>query len=455
MPRILIVDDDRATCNFVELGLRAEGHEAESVHSADAALERARVFEPHVVITDVNMAGKNGLELCKELSEHWPDVPVIVITAFGTMETAILAIRAGAYDFVTKPFDVDALLLAVSRALRHRELTSEVKRLRAAVGEAGWDGELIGSSPPIMSLRGLLQRVAESDATVLVTGESGTGKEVVARMLHSAGRRKNGPFVAVNCAAVPETLLESELFGHVRGAFTDARGNRPGLFLEADRGTLVLDEVGEMPLSLQAKLLRVLEERVMRPLGGSADVPVDVRVIALTNRDLEQAVQEGRFREDLYYRLNVLHVPLPPLRSRGGDVLLLAQHFVELFAKNSGRPVKGISKAAAERLLGYPWPGNVRELRNCIERAVALTRFDHIAVDDLPERIKTFESRHVIVAADNLDDLVPLEEVEKRYIARVLQAAGGNKSLAAQRLGVSRKTLYRKLAEYGAEEKED
>ncbi len=455
MPRILIVDDDRATCNFIELGLRAEGYEAESVHGADEALERARLFEPHVVITDVNMAGKNGLELCKEFSEQWPDVPVIVITAFGTMETAILAIRAGAYDFVTKPFDVDALLLAVARGLRHRELTSEVKRLRAAVGEAGWDGDLIGSSPPIMALRGLLQRVAESDATVLVTGESGTGKEVVARLLHSAGRRRNGAFVGVNCAALPETLLESELFGHVRGAFTDARGNRPGLFLEADRGTLVLDEVGEMPLGLQAKLLRALEERLIRPLGGSSDVPFDVRVIALTNRDLEQAVQEGRFREDLYYRLNVLQVPLPPLRSRGGDVLLLAQHFVDLFAKNSGRPVKGISKAAAERLLGYPWPGNVRELRNSIERAVALTRFDHIAVDDLPERIKSFESRHVIVAADNLDDLVPLEEVERRYIARVLQAAGGNKSLAAQRLGVSRKTLYRKLAEYGADEKED
>jgi two-component system response regulator HydG len=241
----------------------------------------------------------------------------------------------------------------------------------------------------------------------------------------------------------------------VRGAFTDARGNRPGLFLEADRGTLVLDEVGEMPLALQTKLLRALEERLIRPLGGTSDVPFDVRVIALTNRDLEQSVQEGRFREDLYYRLNVLHVPLPPLRSRGGDVLLLAQHFVDLFAKNSGRPVKGISKAAAERLLGYPWPGNVRELRNSIERAVALTRFDHIAVDDLPERIKSFESRHVIVAADNLDDLVPLEEVERRYIARVLQAAGGNKSLAAQRLGVSRKTLYRKLAEYGADEKEE
>lgn len=455
MSRILIVDDDRATCNFIELGLRAEGHEAESVYTASEVLDRARVFEPHVVITDVNMAGKSGLELCKELSEHWPDVPVIVITAFGTMETAIQAIRAGAYDFLTKPFDVDALLLAVARAIRHRELTSEVKRLRAAVGEAGWDGELIGSSPPIMVLRGLLQRVAESDATVLVTGESGTGKEVVARLLHSAGRRRNAPFMGVNCATLSESQLESELFGHVRGAFPDARTPRPGLFVEAERGTVVIDEVGEMPLTLQAKLVRALEERRVRPIGGSTDVPFDVRVIAITNRDLDQAVQEGRFREDLYHRLNVLHVPVPPLRSRGGDVLLLAQHFVELFAKNSGRPVKGLSKPAAERLLGYPWPGNVRELRNSMERAVALTRFDHIAVDDLPERIKKFESRHVIVAADNLDDLVPLEEVERRYIARVLQAAGGNKSLAAQRLGVSRKTLYRKLAEYSADEKEE
>ncbi len=449
-PKVLIVDDDPATCHMLELGLKAEGHQPLSAKSGDEALEIARSFEPHVVITDVNMPGLDGLSLCTQLREEWPDVPVIVITAFGTMETAIQAIRAGAYDFVTKPFDLDALVLAVRRAFEHHQLKSEVKRLRAAVGELGWGQDLLGSSSAMMQLRALLQRLAESDTTVLVTGESGTGKEVVARLLHSTGRRKSGPFVAINCAALPEALLESELFGHTRGAFTDARASRSGLFQVADRGTLFLDEVGEMPMSVQVKLLRALEERRFRPVGSSTEVAFDVRVVAATNRDLEHAVQDGRFREDLYYRLNVVHVHMPPLRSRGSDVLLLAQKFLESFASSSGREVRGISKAAAERLLAYPWPGNVRELRNCIERAVALTRFDTLAVDDLPERVRRFESRHVIVAGDDLDELVTLEEVEKRYILRTLEAAGGNKSLAAQRLGISRKTLYRKLSEAGS-----
>jgi two-component system response regulator HydG len=451
---VLIVDDDPATCHMLELALKAEGHEPLSVKNGALALDAARSFEPHVVISDVNMPGMDGLTLCEHLNERWPDVPVIVITAFGTMETAIKAIRAGAYDFVTKPFDLDALMLAVQRAFQHHELKSEVKRLRAAVGAVGWGQDLLGTSPAIMELRGLLQRVAESDTTVLVTGESGTGKEVVARLLHNAGRRKSGPLVAVNCAALPEALLESELFGHVRGAFTDARTSRTGLFQTADRGTLFLDEVGEMPMGVQVKLLRALEERRFRPLGSSTEIAFDVRVVAATNRDLEHAVTEGRFREDLYYRLNVVHVHMPPLRSRGSDVLLLAQKFVETFAASSGRAVQGISKAAAERLLAYPWPGNVRELRNCIERAVALTRFDTLAVDDLPERVRRFESRHVIVAGDDLDELATLEEVEKRYILRTLEAAGGNKSLAAQRLGISRKTLYRKLSEAGVGEPE-
>jgi transcriptional regulator with PAS, ATPase and Fis domain len=298
----------------------------------------------------------------------------------------------------------------------------------------------------MMELRALLERVANSDSTVLITGESGTGKEVVARVLHNYGKRRQGPFVAVNCAAVPESLLESELFGHTRGAFTDARVARPGLLVDANRGTIFLDEVGDMPPAIQPKLLRALEERRVRPVGGTAEVPFDVRIVAATNRDLETAVQEERFREDLYYRLNVLHIAVPPLRSRGADVLLLAQHFVNRLAKQSNTNVQGISPAAAQRLLAYPWPGNVRELRNCIERAIALTRFDQLAVDDLPERVRDYQSRHVVVVGDDLDDVVPLEQVEHRYILRVLEAAGGNKSVAAQKLGISRKTLYRKLS---------
>jgi DNA-binding NtrC family response regulator len=286
---------------------------------------------------------------------------------------------------------------------------------------------------------------------VLITGETGSGKEVAARALHQRGKRKAGPFVAVNCSALPQALLESELFGHVRGAFTDARSSRAGLFLEADRGTLFLDEIGEMPPDVQVKVLRAIEERRVRPVGGDVEIAFDARIIAATNRDLEQAVQDGGFREDLFYRLNVVHVAMPALRSRGGDVLLLGQHFVSHFSAQANLGVVGISKTAAEKLLAYPWPGNVRELRNAIERAVALTRFDHISAEDLPERIKAFEARHVLVAGDDLEELVSLEEVEKRYILKVLQAAGGNKSLAAKQLGVGRRTLYRKLGGYGVE----
>jgi two-component system response regulator HydG len=447
----LVVDDDEATCRMVALGLRGAGHVVQTASSFGQACEAANSVEPQVVLTDLNMSGGTGLELSRHFADAWPDVPVIVITAFGSMQAAIDAMRAGAYDFVTKPFDIEALALVVERAAQHQALRSEVKRLRAAVGQAGWGGDILGKSDAAVGLRSMLELVSKTDATVLITGETGTGKEVAARALHSQGKRRGGPFVAVNCSALPEALLESELFGHVKGAFTDARANRSGMFVEADRGTLFLDEVGEIPSSMQAKLLRALEERRVRPVGSDVETPFDARIVAATNRDLELAVQEGVFREDLFYRLNVVHVSVPPLRSRGADVLLLAQHFLSQLA-SPGRPeVVGISEPAAERMLTYPWPGNIRELRNAIERAVALTRFDHVRAEDLPERIRRYEPRHVLVAGDNLEELVSLEEVEKRYILKVMQAAGGNKSLAAQTLGVSRRTLYRKLGEYGTD----
>jgi two-component system response regulator HydG len=285
---------------------------------------------------------------------------------------------------------------------------------------------------------------------VLVTGESGTGKEVVARALHRRSRRRGGPFIALNCAAMPEPLLESELFGHVRGAFTDARASRTGLFVQANRGTLLLDEIGDLPLALQPKLLRALQERVVRPVGGDAEVPFDARLIATTNRDLESAVEEGQFREDLYFRVNVIRVQLPPLRARESDVLLLAQHFLTQHAERAGKRLVGISPAAAERLVSYEWPGNVRELQNCIERAVALARYEEITVDDLPEKIRAYRRSHVLVASDDPAELVPLEEVERRYVLRVMEAVRGNKTLAARVLGLGRKTLYRKLEQYGA-----
>jgi transcriptional regulator with PAS, ATPase and Fis domain len=294
----------------------------------------------------------------------------------------------------------------------------------------------------------LLERVSDSESTVLVSGESGTGKELVARALHRRSKRHAGPFVAINCAAMPPHLLESELFGHVKGAFTDAKSARPGLFVQAKGGSVFLDEIGDMPLELQPKLLRALQERSLRPVGSEQETPIDVRVIAATNRDLESAIEERKFRDDLYYRINVIHVELPPLRARGGDILLLAQHFLTHFAGQSEKAVSGLEPAAAEQLSAYSWPGNVRELANCMERAVALTRHQSLTVDDLPEKVRNYRSSHVLVAGSDPSELGPLEEVEKRYILRVLEAVGNNKTLAARKLGLDRKTLYRKLERY-------
>jgi len=295
-----------------------------------------------------------------------------------------------------------------------------------------------------------IQKAAPVDSTVLILGESGTGKELVAQALHRGGRRRDGPFVAVNCAAMPESLLESELFGHASGAFTDARGSRSGLFAQASGGTLFLDEIGELPLGLQPKLLRALQERVARPVGSDREIPFDVRLITATNRDLESAVEERRFREDLYFRIQVITIEVPPLRLRGNDVLLLASHFVEEFAAAAGKLVKGFTSGAAEKLRGYSWPGNVRELRHSIERAVALTRFEQLTVEDLPERVRSHRGTQILIASDDPSDLLPLEEVERRYILRVLEASGGNKTLASRILGLDRKTLYRKLERYGS-----
>ncbi len=299
------------------------------------------------------------------------------------------------------------------------------------------------------ALYDLIERVAASESTVLVTGESGTGKELVARALHGRSPRRRGPFVALNCAAMPEALLESELFGHARGAFTDAKSARLGLLAQADGGTLFLDEIGEMPIGVQPKLLRAVQERRFRPVGSDAETAFDARILAATNRDLEAAVEEKRFREDLYYRINVIRLDLPPLRSRGTDVLLLAQHFVVAHAARAGKDVTGIAPATAEKLLAYSWPGNVRELSNCVERAVALTRYAELTVDDLPPKVRDHRAANVVVATDDPAELVALEEVERRYILRVLEALGGNKTRAAQVLGLDRKTLYRKLDRYG------
>lgn len=443
--RILIVDDDQGMCEMLETDLSLRGYSVDWRQSAKAALQLVGEEDVDVVLTDVRMPGTSGLQLCDELHRTRPDIPVVVMTAFGSMETAVAAMRAGAYDFITKPIEMDLLGLTMKRAVERRQLGKQIKLLSQQRDASSGLGELLGDSPPMQQLYDQMVRVAGSEASVLITGESGTGKELVARSIHARSPRASGPFVAVNCAALSETLLESELFGHTRGAFTDARGERKGLFLEAEGGTLLLDEMGDMPMSMQVKLLRALEENRVRPVGSDREIAFDVRVLAATHRDLETAVEEERFRQDLFYRINVIQLHLPPLRARGTDVLLLARHFVERFATKAGKPIRGIDDAVAERLLAYSWPGNIRELRNTIERAVTLTRHDMLTAEDLPEKIRNHKGSTVFIGGDDPTDLVPLEEVERRYIAHVLQAVDHNQTQAAKLLGVDRKTLYRKL----------
>jgi two-component system response regulator HydG len=324
-----------------------------------------------------------------------------------------------------------------------------VRRLRSVTERAPGFEDLLGASPAMQKLRDLLGRVADSDSSVMITGDSGTGKELVARAIHRRSDRRDHPFVAINCAALPEPLLESELFGHARGAFTDARVARTGLFVSARGGTLFLDEIGDLPLGLQPRLLRALQERTVRPVGGDTEVPFDARILAATNQDLEALVGERRFRQDLYYRLNVIPVRLPPLRERGNDILLLARRFIEELATRAGKAVPGLSSAAAARLLSYPWPGNVRELQNCLERAVALALFDEIGVDDLPEAVREHASLPCPAPADDPAELLTLEELERRHVLRVLASHGGNRTAAARILGLDRTTLWRKLERYG------
>jgi two-component system response regulator HydG len=448
--KILIVDDEQAMCELLEADLRLRDFETEWYTSAEDALQAVNRQSYDVVLTDLNMPGTNGIQLCKHIVTHRPDIPVVMMTAFGSLESAVDAIRAGAYDFVTKPIEMDLLNVTLSRAIKHRQLEEQIRFLSEAVARTERFGDILGTSPAMQELFDQLQRIAASETSLLITGESGTGKELVARAIHRKSRRSKKPFVAVNCAALPDALLESELFGHAAGAFTDARTERKGLLFQAEGGTLLFDEVGELPLSVQPKLLRALEENYMRPVGSDEEIPFDVRIITATNRDLETAIEEGRFREDLYFRINVIQCDLPPLRSRGTDTLLLAQKFLETFATRSEKTVTDISKGVAEKLLAYTWPGNVRELRNVIERAVALTRYDRLGVEDLPEKIRNFQGSQVFIGGDDPTEMVALEEIERRYIQHVLGAVGSNKTMAARILGLDRKTLYRKLRQYQA-----
>ena len=450
--KVLLVDDDPNMCEMLAHDLETRGYAVEWVTSARKALARFDGSENFAaVVSDLNIGDESGLELCRELVAHDPTLPVVLITGFGSIEAAVRAIRLGAYDFITKPFEFDTLSLTLERAIKHRSLQQEVGRLKRQLAEGPPRfGELLGKSQPMRELFRLLHRVADTTTTALITGESGVGKELVARALHQESRRKDAPFVAVNCGALPETLLESELFGHVKGAFTDARNDRAGVFREAAGGTLFLDEIGELPVALQPKLLRVLQERTVRPLGGNREIPVDVRIVCATNVDLREAVKQGKFREDLYYRLDVVHLQVPPLRQRGTDVLLLAENFLARLGEREGRPAPTLSPEVAERLLSYEWPGNVRELYNLLERIMALGVESAMRLQDLPERMRQ-STRALPPDAEEPATLLPLAEIEKRYILRVMAALKGNKRQAAETLGLDRSTLYRKLQIYGPE----
>jgi DNA-binding NtrC family response regulator len=451
-PRVLVVDDDKGLCEWLAERLEASGFEVAQRMSAEAALDLLEEQDFDALVTDLTLDGMTGIELCARCRENRANMPVIVITGYGDMNSAIAAIRAGASDFITKPVDGAILQHAVERALKEGQLRERVRRLKQGeVPPIEAVGQFVGTSRAMQGVYDLIRRVAASQTTVLITGESGTGKELVARALHLLGGRAAGRFVAVNCAAMPSELLESELFGHVKGAFTDAKASRMGLFEQANDGTLMLDEIGEMALDMQPKLLRVLQERVVRPVGGNSTLAMTARIIVATNRDLEEEVEQRRFREDLFYRLNVVPIHVPPLRARGNDVALLADHFVKKFAARAGKPVATVSSEAQRKLLGYDWPGNVRELENVIERAIALTHGDEILPSDLPDKILAFNGNGSSSSDVDLEHTWTLDQLERRHIERALHHHQGNKTRAAKALGVDRRTLYRKLERYDEE----
>jgi DNA-binding NtrC family response regulator len=440
---LLVVDDDLAMREMLASLFEEQGFHVEQAETADAALARVADFDFDVILSDIKMPGRSGIELVGELRRLRPDTPVILMTAFGSIDSAVESMRAGAFDYITKPFEPDVVQFTVERALERRALEEENRRLRRAVDQSAALGDLIGISPAMREIFALVRKVAHSKASVLITGESGTGKEVVARAIHFHGPRASRPFLPINCTAIPEGLLESELFGHVRGAFTGAHTSKRGLFEKAHGGTLFLDEIGDMGPGLQSKLLRVLQDREIRPVGGTQSVKVDVRIVAATNKDLAREMEAGRFREDLYYRLNVIPVHIPPLRERPEDIPALAESFVRKHAEGRRR---FLSPAALERLRTCTWRGNARELENVIERALALAEGDEIGPADLPLPASaegTEDSERAFVRACARRQL-SLREVEDLYIDEVMATAGGNKVHAARVLGIDRKTLYRR-----------
>ena len=441
--KILIVDDERVH-RFMLRSLFAEwGWDAEEADDGSTAVAAVEQGPWDVILMDVRMTTMDGMEALKRIHALNPAIPVVIMTAYSSVDSAVAAIKQGAHDYLTKPLDFDRLRTTLEVAMGHRQQEETVEEPGQPFGD---DGRIIGSSAPMVALWDLIVHVAPTEATVLINGESGTGKELVASALHHKSLRSGGPFVKVNCAALAETLLESELFGHERGAFTGADRRREGRFVQAHGGTLFLDEIGETSPAMQAKLLRVLQEHELQRVGGQETIRVDVRIIVATNRDLEEEVAAGRFREDLYYRLNVVELEVPPLRDRHGDIPLLATYFLRRFADKNNRAVRGITPECMDILNRYPWPGNVRELEHCIERGVILMRGDYLDVNALPLAVQRWAGAN---EPRETGEPSTLKEAEKALILKTLEETGGNRSEAARRLQITRKTLLNKLKSYG------
>ena len=449
--RVLVVDDEENLRLVLETLLRRHGYAVKAVPSAEEALTAIEAFAPDFVLADVRMGGMSGIELTRELAARGSSVTVIVMSAYGSIELALEAMKAGAYDYVAKPFKQDEVLLALRKAEERESLRRENKALREQVAAASRFEAMIGKSEAMAGVFRTIGKVAAYATTVLIQGESGTGKELVAHALHARSPRKERPFVAVNCGAIPEALLESELFGHRRGAFTDAVADKRGLFEEAHEGTLFLDEIGELPLATQVKLLRVLQEGTLRRLGDTKDRDVDVRVVAATVRDLREEVDEGRFREDLFYRLNVLPLRVPPLRERREDIPLLVDHFIERNNARLGTRIRGLDDKAKKLMLAYHWPGNVRELENVLERAMVLADADVLSDADLPERLREPDPVQVVLGAGELSIKKTARFMEETLIRKALEKTGGNRTQASKLLEISHRALLYKIKDYGVE----
>ena len=442
---ILIIDDDTSLRRVLEYNLQEAGYAVATAASGEEGLERFDEVNPTLVITDMKMPGMDGMQVLKAVKERSPETLVMVITAFGTVDIAVEAMKAGAYDYITKPFNRDELRLTVAKALRLSGLEDENKRLKSELADRVDFGAMVGSSAAMEKVFQIVRKVADSEASVLITGESGTGKELVARSIHTHSGRKNGPFVAINCAAIPRDLLESELFGHVKGAFTGAIRDKTGKFALADGGTIFLDEVGELPLELQPKLLRALQERTIEAVGGTRELKLDVRVVAATNLDIEKAISDGTFREDLYYRLAVIPIHLPPLRQRRNDIPLLLRHFCGKYGAENVR----IDQPALERLTAYGWPGNVRELENLVERLLIMRNDDTISDGDLPDKIRNGAAAASQAGVINLpDEGYSLEQLEREVVVQALERNAWNQTAAARFLRIPRHTLIYRMEKY-------